>query len=71
MYLNFRIFLVHQSFPGANLLRIRFLRWRMGLWDALAEVIVFGVGFLWNFVECRGRDTVIRFGGVCRTLPMR
>jgi hypothetical protein len=71
MYLYFRIFLVHRSFPRVSLLRIGFLGRRMGLRDVSVEAIVLGVGFLWNFVECRGRDTAIGFGGFCRTLPMR
>jgi hypothetical protein len=62
MYLYFRIFFVHRSFPGFSLLRIGFLGQTMGLRDSLAEAIVFRVGFLWNFVECRGRDTTIGFG---------
>jgi len=71
IYLDFSIFLVHRSFPGVCLLCIGFLGWRMGLQDTSVKAIVFGVGFLWNFVRCRGRDTVIGFGGFCRTLPMR
>jgi hypothetical protein len=71
MYLDFRIFLVHRSFPGVRLLRIGFLGRRMGLRDASVEAIVFRVGFLWTFVECRCRDTAIGFGGFCRTLLMR
>jgi hypothetical protein len=38
--------------------------------DVPVEAIIFGVGFLWDFVECRGQDTAIRFRGFCRTLPM-
>jgi hypothetical protein len=70
MYLCFRLFLVHRSFPGVNLLRIRYLGRTLGLRDASVEAIVFGVGFLGNSVECRGRDAAIGFGGFCRTLPM-
>jgi hypothetical protein len=71
MYLYLRIFLVHRSFPGVSLLRIGFLGQRMGLQDAPVEAIVFGVGFLWNLVQCRGWNTAIGFGGFCRTPPMR
>jgi len=71
MYLDFSILLVHQSFTGVSLLRIRFLDRRLGLRDVSLEAIVFGVGFLWNLFECRGRNLAIRFGGVCRTLTMR
>jgi hypothetical protein len=70
IYIYFRIVLVHRSFPGVSLLRIGFLGRRMGLRDSSVEAIVFGVGFHWTFVECRGRDTAIRFGAFCRTLPM-
>jgi hypothetical protein len=70
MYLYFRIFFVHQSFPGFSLLRIGFLGQTMWSRDSLAEAIVFRVGFLWNFVECRGRDTAIGFGGFCRSPTM-
>jgi hypothetical protein len=34
------------------------------------EPILFGLGFLRNFVECRDRDAAIEFGGVCRILSM-
>ena len=71
MYLYFLIFLSHRSFPGVSLLGIGFWCRRMGLRDASLEAIVIRVGFLWNFVDCRGRDTALGFGGFCRTLPMR
>jgi hypothetical protein len=71
MYFYFRMFFIHQRLPGVSLLRIRFLGWSIGLCDASVVAIVFGVGFLWNLVECRVRDPAIGFGGFCRTLPMR
>jgi len=71
IYLDYCRFLVHRSFAGVSLLRIRLLGLRMGLQDVSVEAIIFRVGFLWHFVECRGRDTAIGFGSFCSTLPMR
>jgi len=71
MSLDSGIFLVHRGFPGFSLLLIALQGRRMGLRDESVEAIVFEVSFLWNVVECRGRDTAIGFGGFCRTPPMR
>ena len=70
MYVEFRMSVIHRSIPHVSGLGIGFLGWRMGLWDALVEAMIFGVAFLWNFLERMGRDAAIVLSGFCGTLPM-
>jgi len=71
IYLDFKIFIMHWSFPRVSLLLISFLGRRIEVWEVLAEAILLGVRCLWNLDNCMGWNGCIGFRGFYKTLPMR
>lgn len=53
IYLEFRISVIHQSFPKVSLLCVGCLHPRLGLQAGLDWAIIFSVSFLWNVIKCR------------------